>query len=84
MQKPRRGDEPNYITVLHDERCVGLDIGESVSTAIYKGEVYRCSYDRDESTVDVILELPSGKRAFTYFYGRFRLSYKNEVKLCKC
>lgn len=83
MQKPKKGDEPNYLTVLYDEKCVGLVTGESVSTTIYKDEVYRCSYDRGDSSVDVILELPSGKRVFAYFYRRFRLSYKNEERLCK-
>lgn len=83
MQKPKKGDKPNYLTVLYDEQCVGLVTGESVITTIYKDEVYRCSYDRGDSSVDVILELPSGKRVFAYFYRRFRLSYKNEVKLCK-
>lgn len=85
MKKPQYRDEPKYLTVLADGDYVGLTKGNSVSTTIYKDEVYRCSYnDKGNTSVDVILELPSGERAFTFFSGRFRFSYKNEVKLCKC
>lgn len=83
MKKPQYRDEPKYLTVLADDNYVGLTIRHSVSIAIYKDEVYRCSYDKGNTSVDVILELPSGERAFTFFSGRFRFSYKNEERLCK-
>lgn len=79
----QRGDNPEFVTVLREGHNVGLSLNGSTSITIIQDEVYKCSYDTGGKSAELILELPDNKRVYTFFSGRFRVSYKNEVKKCK-
>lgn len=80
----KRGDKPEFVTVIKEDHNVGLTTIEvSTTITIAKDEVYKCSYDTGRTSAELVLELPDNKKAYTFFTNRFRIAYKNEVKKCK-
>lgn len=70
-----------YVTVLSPSV-----IGMKSSCKIESGEVYRVNYSRISSMFqEIVLEAQNmnGNKIVTKALHRFRLSYKNEVKLWK-
>lgn len=70
-----------YVTVLSPSV-----IGRKTSCKIEPGEVYRVNYSRVSSMFqEIVLEAQNmnGNKIVTTAFHRFRLSYKNEVKLWK-
>ena len=73
--------KPEYVTVLRDAEIFGIgSLGCTIP--IYKDKVFKTILDVPAGT-QIGLYNDNKSEAFGYLADRFRISYKNEEKLCK-
>ena len=74
--------KPEYVTALKDAGIFGLSsLGCTIH--IYKDKVYKTILDVPAGTHIGLYNGNNKSEAFGYLADRFRISYKNEIKLCK-
>ena len=73
--------KPEYVTVLRDAGIFGIgSLGCPIR--MHKDKVYKTILDVPAGA-DIGLYNDNKSEAFGYLAERFRISYKNEIKLCK-
>ena len=74
--------KPEYVTVLKDAGIFGLgSLGCTIQ--MHKDKVYKTILDVPAGAHIGLYNANNKSEAFGYLAERFRVSYKNEEKLCK-